>query len=70
METDASFTDISSQLLSVGLAGDMPQPGDQPKPGDYELAMGEMTLESTSSTRAVELDVKEVGCNPETETEA
>ena len=45
----------------------MPPLDHRPKPGDYKLAMGEMTLESASSTGAVELDIEVVGCNPETE---
>ena len=67
VETDVSFADISSLPSSVGLAGDMPRPSDQPKPGDSESAMGEMMLESASLTRAVELDVKVIGRNLETE---
>ena len=57
VETDVSFTDISSLPLSVCLAGDMPQPDHQLKPGDYKSAIGEMTLESVSLTGTAELDV-------------
>ena len=67
VETDVSFTDISSLPSSVISAGDMPRLGDRPKPGDYESAMGEMTLESASLTGAVELDIEVVGHNLETE---
>ena len=69
VETDVSLTDISSLPLSVCLAGDMPWPDHQPKPGDYESAMGEMTLESASLTRAVVPDVEVVGCSSETESQ-
>ena len=58
VETDVLLADISSLPLSVCSAGDMPRPDHQLKPGDYESAMGEMMLESVSSTRAVEPDVK------------
>ena len=36
----------------------MPRPDHRLKPGNYESAMGEMTLESASSTGAAEPDVK------------
>ena len=67
METDVKFADISLLPSSVSSAGDMPQLDHCPKPGDYESAMGEMTLESASSTGVVEPDIEVVGCNPETE---
>ena len=41
---DISCADISSLPLSVGPAGDMPQPDSQPRLSDYESAMGGMTL--------------------------
>ena len=62
---DISCTNISSLLSSVGSVGDMPWPDNQLQLGDYELAMGEMTLDSASSTRAVEPDVEAVKKNPE-----
>ena len=61
VETNVSFTDISSLPSSVGLAGDMPRPSDQPHPVDYESAMGEMTLDSASSTGAGEQGIEAVG---------
>ena len=67
VETDVLFADISSLPQSVGWAGDMPQLGDQPKPEDYEFAMGEMTLESASSTGAIEPNIEAVKQNLETE---
>ena len=67
VETDISCPDISSLPSSVGSAEDMPQPDNRLQLGDYELAMGEMMLDSASSTRAAELDIKAVEKNPEAE---
>ena len=67
VKTDISCTDISSLPSSVGSAGDMPRPDNQLQLGDYESAMGEMTLDSVSSTGAVEPDVEAVEKNLEAE---
>ena len=64
---DISCADISSLPSSVGSAGDMPQPETQL--GDYKSAMGGMTLDSMSSTRAGEQDIEEMKKDPEVETE-
>ena len=58
METDVSLADISLLPSSVCSAGDMPRPDHLLKPEDYESAMGEMMLESASSTGAAEPDIK------------
>ena len=65
VKTDISCTNISLLPCSVGLAGDMLQPYNQLWLGDYESAMGEMTLDSASSTRAVELDLETMEKNSE-----
>ena len=67
VKTDISCADISSQLSSVGSAGDMPQPNNRLWLGDNESTMGEMTLDSVSLTGAVEPDVEAVKKNPEAE---
>ena len=51
----------------MGSAGDMPPPDNRLQLGDYESAMGVMTLDSVSSTGAVEPNVKAVEKNPEAE---
>ena len=52
-----SCADISLLPLSVGLAGDMPQPDAQSR--DYKSAIEGMTLDSASSTGTGEQDVEE-----------
>ena len=52
IETDISHADISSLPSSVGSGGDMPRCETQF--GDYKSAMGGMTLDLVSSTRAGE----------------
>ena len=69
VKTDISCANISSLLSSVGSAGDMPQPDNQLQLGDYESAMGEMTLDSASLTRAVEPDIKTIEKSLEAETQ-
>ena len=61
-----SCADISLLPSSVGSAGEMPQPETQL--GNYESAMRGMTLDSVSSTRVGEQDIKEMEKNPEVET--
>ena len=67
VKTDISCADISLLPSSVGLARHMPQPDNQLRLGDYESAMGEMTSDLVSLTRAVEPDVEAVKKNLEAE---
>ena len=67
VKTDIACADISSLPSSIGSAGDMPQPNNQLQFGNYESAMGEMTLDSVSSTGAVEPDIETMEKNPEAE---
>ena len=65
IETDVSYTDISSLPSSVCSAGDMLRPEDQSK--DYEMAIGGMTLDSASSMGMEERRVKDMEKEPAVE---
>ena len=67
VKMDILCAEISSLPLSIGSAGDMPQPDDQPR--DYESAIGGMTLDSASPTGTGEQDIKDMEKNPEVKTE-